>query len=76
MSLLRRLDARYSLADVASARFASALAVADFMKCTSIVGAGSAGLKALGPAAKILARAGGLQGRARSIASRLGVAKK
>jgi histidinol dehydrogenase len=54
-----------------SARFASGLSVFDFLKRTNFVGAGKAGLGAVGPAAVALAEAEGLHAHARSIALRL-----
>lgn len=53
-----------------TARFASGLGVLDFMKRTSLLGADSAGLAALAPAATAIARAEGLDAHARSIAMR------
>ncbi|MBL8571812.1 MAG: histidinol dehydrogenase [Phreatobacter sp.] len=53
-----------------TARFASGLGVLDFMKRTTLIGADSAGLDALAPAAVALARAEGLDAHARSIAVR------
>ncbi len=54
------------------ARFSSALSVTDFMKRTSVIGVGEAGIRALGPAAIRLADAEGLPAHAASIAVRLG----
>jgi histidinol dehydrogenase len=54
-----------------SARFSSGLGVLDFMKRTSILGCDAASLKAIGPAAVVLAEAEGLDAHARSIAIRL-----
>ena len=54
-----------------SAKFSSGLSVLDFMKRTSILECDSASLKALGPAAKTLAEAEGLDAHALSIAIRL-----
>jgi histidinol dehydrogenase len=55
-----------------TARFASGLAVFDFLKRTTWVDADQAALDAIGPAAVLLAEAEGLQAHARSIARRLG----
>jgi len=55
-----------------SARFASGLSVADFMKRTSIVDLPASALAAIGPAAATLARAEGLTAHARSITIRSG----
>jgi histidinol dehydrogenase len=54
-----------------TARFSSGLNVLDFMKRTTFVGCGPAGLAAIGPAAIELAHAEGLQAHALSIAVRL-----
>ena len=54
-----------------SARFSSGLGVLDFMKRTSILKCGPAGLRALAPAAIALGQAEGLDAHARSIAIRL-----
>ncbi len=54
------------------ARFASGLSVLDFMKRTSFLDVGAAGLAAIGPAAVALADAEGLPAHARSVAIRLG----
>jgi histidinol dehydrogenase len=54
-----------------SARFSSGLGVLDFMKRSSILSCGPAGLRAIGPAAITLAQAEGLDAHARSIAIRL-----
>jgi len=54
-----------------TARFSSGLGVYDFLKRTSIIGSGRAGLERLGPAAVALAEAEGLGAHARSIAVRL-----
>ena len=54
-----------------SARFASGLAVFDFLKRTTWVAADARGLAEVGPAAIALAEAEGLQAHARSIALRL-----
>jgi histidinol dehydrogenase len=53
------------------ARFASGLSTLAFMKRTTIIGAGQAGLHAIGPAAARLADAEGLPAHARSIRLRL-----
>lgn len=55
-----------------SARFSSGLTIFAFLKRTSIVRAGEAGLAALGPAAQRLAEAEGLPAHARSVSIRLG----
>ena len=55
-----------------TARFASGLGVYDFLKRTSLVSCSRAGLAAIGPAARTLARAEGLDAHARSVALRLG----
>lgn len=54
------------------ARFASGLSVLDFLKRTSFLELGPAGLAAIGPAAVALAEAEGLPAHARSVAVRLG----
>jgi histidinol dehydrogenase len=54
-----------------TARFASGLSVYDFLKRTTWVAAGAAGLSEVGPAAIALAEAEGLQAHARSVALRL-----
>ena len=54
-----------------SAKFSSGLSVLDFMKRTSMLECDSTGLKTLGPMAKILAQAEGLDAHALSIAIRL-----
>lgn len=54
-----------------SARFSSGLGVADFVKRTSILKCGAAGLRALGPAAIALGLAEGLDAHARSVSIRL-----
>ncbi len=54
-----------------SARFSSGLTIFEFLKRTSIVRAGKAGLAALGPAAQRLAEAEGLPAHARSVSIRL-----
>jgi histidinol dehydrogenase len=53
------------------ARFSSGLSVLDFMKRTSLLQLDAGSLRALGPAAMILATAEGLDAHARSIAIRL-----
>lgn len=55
-----------------TARFASGLSVYDFLKRTTWVEGGAEALRAVGPAAVLLAEAEGLQAHARSIARRLG----
>lgn len=54
-----------------SARFSSGLGVLDFMKRTSILQCGPDQLRALAPAAIALGRAEGLDGHAKSVATRL-----
>jgi histidinol dehydrogenase len=54
-----------------TARFASGLAVFDFLKRTTLLGCPAASFAELGPAAAILARAEGLAGHARAIERRL-----
>jgi histidinol dehydrogenase len=54
-----------------SARFSSGLGVLDFMKRTSILKCGPDQLRALGPAAMMLAQAEGLEAHARSVGLRL-----
>ena len=54
-----------------SARFSSGLGVQDFLKRTSILNCGAEGLRAIGPAAIVLARAEGLDAHALSVALRL-----
>lgn len=54
-----------------SARFSSGLGVLDFMKRTSLLKLDGAALKALGPAAMMLARAEGLEAHRRSVEVRL-----
>lgn len=54
-----------------SARFSSGLGVLDFMKRTSLLSCDAASLRAIGPAAIVLAKAEGLEAHARSIAIRL-----
>jgi len=53
-----------------SARFASGLSVIDFMKRTSLLRCSAEGLRALAPAARILAEAEGLAAHARSLTVR------
>ena len=53
------------------ARFASGLSVTDFMKRTSFLGATSASIALLGPAAATLADAEGLPAHAASVRARL-----
>ncbi|MBC9178108.1 histidinol dehydrogenase [Pseudoroseomonas ludipueritiae] len=55
-----------------TARFASGLSVFDFLKRTTWIEPGEAGLHAIGPDAVLLAEAEGLTAHARSIAMRLG----
>ncbi|MBD0427388.1 histidinol dehydrogenase [Aquisalinus flavus] len=54
-----------------AARYASGLSVLDFMKRTSIIGAGEEALRRIGPAAVTLANAEGLHSHAQSVALRL-----
>ncbi len=54
-----------------SARYASGLGVADFVKRTSILSCNAEGLRVLGPAAIALGEAEGLQAHARSVAIRM-----
>src|ERR1700682_1319668 len=54
-----------------AARYASGLSVLDFMKRTSILKWGQAGLEKLAPAAIVLGRAEGLEAHARSLEMRL-----
>ena len=54
------------------ARFASGLSVTDFMKRTTFLDCGPAGLAAIGPAAAMLADAEGLPAHAASVRVRLG----
>nr|GGH99909.1 histidinol dehydrogenase [Aquisalinus luteolus] len=54
-----------------AARYASGLSVLDFMKRTSIIGAGEDALRQIGPAAVTLANAEGLHSHAKSVALRL-----
>ena len=54
-----------------SARFSSGLGVLDFMKRTSLIGGDLESLKAIGPAASVLAKAEGLDAHALSISIRL-----
>ncbi len=58
-----------------TARFASGLAVFDFLKRTTLLACPAASLPALGPAAARLARAEGLVGHARAIDRRLSAPK-
>ena len=58
-----------------SARFSSGLGVLDFLKRTSLIGCGEAGLAAIGPAAVTLAEAEGLDAHALSVAIRLGTGR-
>jgi histidinol dehydrogenase len=53
------------------ARFASGLSTLDFMKRTSVLRLSPESLRALGPAAVVLARAEGFEAHARSVAIRL-----
>ena len=53
------------------ARFSSGLSVLDFMKRTSFIAVGDAGMAAIGPAAAILADAEGLPAHAMSVRKRL-----
>jgi histidinol dehydrogenase len=55
-----------------TARFASGLAVHDFLKRTTILGCDRAGFVALAPAAAVLARAEGLEAHALAVERRLG----
>lgn len=55
-----------------TARFASPLNVMDFIKLTSLLDVSEAVLKALGPAASVIARAEGLEAHARAVDKRLG----
>ena len=54
-----------------SARFSSGLSVLDFMKRTSILKCGPEQLRALGPAARALGQAEGLEAHSRSVGLRL-----
>ncbi|MEO5337494.1 MAG: histidinol dehydrogenase [Magnetospirillum sp. WYHS-4] len=54
-----------------TARFSSPLGVLDFLKRSSIIGAGVEGLNAIGPAAVALAKAEGLDAHALSVSIRL-----
>ena len=54
------------------ARFSSGLSVTDFMKRTTFLDCGAAGLAAIGPAAVALAEAEGLSAHAESVRVRLG----
>jgi histidinol dehydrogenase len=56
-----------------TARFASGLAVHDFMKRTTLLGCAAASFQALAPAAALLAHAEGLAGHARAVEIRLQV---
>jgi histidinol dehydrogenase len=58
-----------------SARFASGLAVFDFLKRTTVLGCPAGSFARLGPAAATLAQAEGLAGHARAIDRRLAAAK-
>ena len=55
-----------------SARFASGLAVWDFLKRTTLLACPAESLRVLGPAAARLAQAEGLTGHARAVERRLG----
>jgi histidinol dehydrogenase len=55
-----------------AARFASGLGVNDFVKRTTFVECDPAALAAIGPAARVLAEAEGLDAHALSVAIRLG----
>jgi histidinol dehydrogenase len=55
-----------------TARFASGLAVHDFLKRTTLLGCDRAGFRRLGPAAATLARAEGLEAHALAVERRLG----
>jgi histidinol dehydrogenase len=59
-----------------SARFSSGLGVLDFMKRTSLLRLDPGALAHLAPAAMTLARAEGLEAHRRSVAIRLGGARK
>ena len=59
-----------------SARFSSGLAVADFMKRTTLVGCDDRSLARIGPAAATLADAEGLDAHALSVSLRLGEAER
>jgi len=54
-----------------TARFSSPLNIADFIKFTSLISVDEAGLKQLGQAASVIARAEGLEAHARAIEERL-----
>jgi len=54
-----------------TARFSSPLNIADFIKFTSLVSVDEAGLKQLGQAASVIARAEGLEAHARAVEERL-----
>ena len=56
-----------------TARFASGLAVYDFLKRTTLLGCDRAGFARLAPAAAVLARAEGLEAHALAVERRLGV---
>ncbi|NIA70837.1 histidinol dehydrogenase [Pelagibius litoralis] len=56
-----------------SARFSSGLSVLDFMKRSSLVACDAESLRAIGPAAVLLAEAEGLDAHAKSVALRLAV---
>jgi histidinol dehydrogenase len=58
-----------------SARFSSGLGVLDFMKRTTLLGCDADALRAIGPAAVILARAEGLDAHALSVSVRLNMAR-
>jgi len=57
----------HSLPTGGTARFASPLSVADFIKMINVVTVSDAALEELGPAAAIIARAEGLDAHARSL---------
>jgi histidinol dehydrogenase len=61
----------HSLPTGGTARFSSPLNVLDFMKIIDVVKIDQAGLRQLGPAAMLMARAEGLEGHARAIEKRL-----
>lgn len=54
-----------------TARFSSGLSVLDFMKRTTLLGLDATSIAAIGPDARVLAEAEGLQAHARSISARL-----
>jgi histidinol dehydrogenase len=54
-----------------TARFSSPLNVTDFVKLTSVINVGDAAIKKLGPAARRLANAEGLQAHAKAVERRL-----